>query len=75
MNITEKKEILIDIVKDADEKLIRLLFALADEFNDPSFEFTKGELEGFYEVRDELLKHPETGYTVEEAHRLIRNKI
>ena len=43
--------------------------------NDPSFEFTKGELEGFYEVRDELLKHPETGYTVEEAHRLIRNKI
>ncbi|HXS56605.1 MAG TPA: hypothetical protein VN726_10815 [Hanamia sp.] len=72
MNITEKKEVLLDIVKEADEKLTRLLIALADEYNS-SEEYTNEEMEGFYKVRDEFIKHPETGRTVEEAHHLIRN--
>ena len=34
----------------------------------------KEEIEGFYKVRDEFMKHPETGFTVEETHQLVRNK-
>jgi hypothetical protein len=75
MNLTEKKQALLHIVEDADEKLTGLLMALAIEYNGSSQEFTPEEIESFYKVRDEFLKHPEAGYTVEEAHNLIRNKV
>jgi hypothetical protein len=75
MSLTEKKEALFHIVEDADEKLTGLLIALANEYNTSSEEYTHEEIEGFYRARDEFIKHPETGSTVEEAHRLIRNKI
>ena len=73
MSLTEKKQSLLHIVEDADEKLTGLLIALADEYNSPSEEYTNEEIEGFYKVRDELINHPEIGYTVEKAHHLIRN--
>ncbi len=75
MSLAEKKQALLHIVEDADEKLIGLLMALAFEYNASTEEYTPEEIEGFYKVRDELIKHPEKGYTVEQAHDLIINKI
>ena len=75
MSITKKKEALLHIVEDADEKLTGLLIALANEYNASSDEFTDEEIEGFYKVRDELINHPKTGYTVEKAHDMVRNKV
>ena len=75
MSLAEKKQSLMHILADSDEKLTGLLIALAIEYNASSEEYTHEEIEGFYKVRDEFIKHPETGYTVEKAHHLIRNKI
>ncbi len=74
MGIAEKKQALIHIVEDADEKLTALLFAIADEYNTPDYEYSEEEIQSFYEIRDNLLKDPESGYTPEQAHDLIRNK-
>ncbi len=75
MNLTEKKQSLKQLIEDADEKLTGLLMAVAIEYNASTEEYTPEEIEGFYKVRDELIKNPEKGYTVEKAHDLIRNKI
>jgi hypothetical protein len=72
MSINEKKEFLLEIIEEADERLLGLLIALANEYNSQSFEFTTEELEGFDKVKENLLKHPESGMTVEEAHQRIR---
>ena len=48
MSLTEKKEALLHIVEDADEKLTGLLIALANEYNVPSEEYIQEEIEGFY---------------------------
>jgi len=74
MSLAEKKQALMHIVEDADEKLTGLLFALADEYNTTDYEFSEEEIQSFYEIRDNLLKNPESGYTVEQAHDLIRSK-
>ncbi len=74
MSLSEKKEALLDIVKDADEKLTGLLIALANEYNEPEEKYSKEEIESFYKTRDMLLSNPETGYAPDEAHQLIRNK-
>lgn len=75
MGLSEKKQTLLHIVEDADEKLTGLLIALATEYNSSSEEYTAEEIEEFYKVRDELINHPQKGYTVEEAHNLVRNRI
>ncbi|MEO8568874.1 MAG: hypothetical protein ABI419_07055 [Ginsengibacter sp.] len=75
MGLSEKKQTLLHIVEDADEKLTGLLIALATEYNSSSEEYTAEEIEEFYKVRDELINHPEKGYTVEDAHNLVRNRI
>ena len=74
MSLAEKKENLMHIVKDADEKLTGLLIALADEYNSSDYEFTEAEIQSFYETRDEFLASGQKGKTVEEAHNEIRRK-
>lgn len=74
MVITEKKLVLKEIIEKADEKLIGLMIALANEYNDNDQEYSKEEIEEFYRIKDEMLAHPETTFTVEEAHEQIRNK-
>lgn len=75
MGLSEKKQALLHIVEDADEKLTGLLIAVATEYNSSSEEYTSEEIEDFYKIRDELINHPEKGYTVQEAHGQIRNNI
>lgn len=74
MVITDKKLVLKEIIKNADEKLMSLMIALANEYNDDEQEYSKEEIEEFYRIRDEMLAHPETTLTVKEAHEQIRNK-
>lgn len=73
MVLTSNKEVLKEIIEKSDEKLINLMIALANEYNDAS-EYSQEEIEEFYRIREEMLAHPETTYTPEQAHRLIRNK-
>ncbi len=72
MNLAEKKETLLHIVHDADDKLTGLLIALANEYNDSDVEYTEEELNFFEERRMEFLNSGKTGSTVEEAHARIR---
>lgn len=74
MSIAEKKEFLLRIVEDADEKLTGLLIALANEYNTSGEEYSDDELSSFYKTRKDYLQNPEFVYTVEEAHQKIRNK-
>lgn len=73
MVVTNNKEALKEIIENADEKLINLMIALANEYNDVP-EYSQDEIEEFYKIRDTMLAHPETTYTPEQAHDLIRNK-
>ena len=72
MSITDKKEVLLEIVKDADEKLTGLLIALANEYNADQ-NYSEEELAFFEERRDAFFKSGKKGYTVEQAHKRIRN--
>lgn len=74
MVITEKKLVLKEMIENADEKRIGLMIALANEYNDNDQEYSKEEIEEFYRIKDEMLAHPETTFTVEETHEQIRNK-
>ena len=74
MVLTDKKQALLEIINDADEKLMGLMIALANEYNDTEQEYSQEEIEEFCRIRDEMLAHPETTFTVEEAHEKIRNK-
>lgn len=70
---TDKKKVLKEIIEAADEKLMSLMIALANEYNDAP-EYSQEEIEEFHRIRDKMLAHPETTYTPEQAHGLIRNK-
>jgi len=74
MSLAEKKEALMHIVEDADEKLTALLFALADEYNSPDYEYSEEELNLFNERKEEFYRNNKQGYSVEEAHELVRRK-
>ena len=73
MSIAEKKEFLLHIVEDADEKLTGLLIALANEYNTSGEEYSAEEISSFYKTRNDYLKNSEFVYTVEEAHKKIKN--
>jgi hypothetical protein len=74
MNLAEKKEILMHIVEEADDRLTGLLIALANEYNAASETYSPEEIESFYQIRDQMLKEPETTYIPTEAHEIILNK-
>lgn len=71
-----KKEVLLQIVEEADEKLTGLLLAVANEYNSmiSGEKYTTEEIAGFNKTRDEYFQKPEkVFFTVEEAHQKIRN--
>lgn len=73
MSIAEKKQVLLHIVEDADEKLMGLLIALANEYNTSGEEYSNEEIADFYKTRNNYLQNPEKVFPVEEAHQKIRN--
>jgi len=72
MSLTEKKEALLNIVADADEKLTGLLIALANEYNDSDKNYSKEELDFFNDRRNTFYNSDKKGYSVEEAHDRVR---
>ena len=74
MILTDKKEVLKEIIEDADDKLMSLMIALANEYNYTEQEYSQEEIQEFYRIRDEMIAYPETGYSPEQAHELIRKK-
>jgi len=74
MSIQEKKQVLHNIIDKADEKLTGLMIALASEYNESEEQYSEEEIKEFYKTGDEMLAHPETTFTVKEAHEQIRNK-
>ena len=74
MVLTDKKQALLEIINDADEKLIGLMIALANEYNDTDQDYSQEEIEEFLRIKDDMIAHPETTFTPEQAHELIRNK-
>jgi len=74
MSLEEKKEILVQIIEDADEKLLRLMTAVANEYNNTANQYTPEEIENFSEIRDQILSDPGSSYSPAQANDLIRNK-
>jgi len=72
MVLTDKKQALLEIINDADEKLVSLMIALANEYNDEDYIYSKEELAFFKKRRNAFLENDKKGYTVEEAHEKIR---
>jgi hypothetical protein len=72
MSIAEKKQFLLHIVEDADEKLTGLLIALANEYNDAEQNYTQDELDSFKDRKKAFFDNNKKGSSVEEAHDRIR---
>jgi len=72
MVLTDKKEVLKEIIENADDKLMSLMIALANEYNDGEYVYSKEELDFIEKRRDAFFKSGKKGYTVEEAHENIR---
>lgn len=72
MVITDKKRVLKEIIEKADEKLVSLMIALADEYNDEDYIYSKEELAFFEKRRKAFFENNKKGFTVEEAHEKIR---
>jgi len=72
MVLTDKKQALSEIIQDADEKLLGLMIALANEYNDEDYVYSKEELTFFEKRREAFLGNSKKGYTVEEAYEKIR---
>ena len=72
MVLTDKKQALLEIIQDADEKLLGLMIALANEYNDEDYIYSKEELTFFEKRRETFFENGKKGYTVEEAHEKIR---
>lgn len=72
MNLADKKETLIHIVQEADDKLTGLPIALANQYNDGDEYFSKRELDFFEERKKTFYSSNREGSTVEDAHNRIR---
>jgi hypothetical protein len=74
MVLTDKKQVLIEIIEDADDKLTGLLLALANEYHEINPTYSEEEMDNFYRIRDQMLAHPETTYAPEQVRELIIKK-
>lgn len=72
MVLTDKKQALLEIIQDADEKLLGLMIALANEYNDEDYIYSNEELAFFEKRREAFFENEKKGFTVEEAHEKIR---
>lgn len=75
MSLAEKKQLLLHIVEDADDKLTGLLIALANEYNQPEYKITDADVRKFEERRDAFFDSGEEGYTAEDSIARLYKKI
>ena len=72
MVLTDKKEVLKEIIENADEKLMSLMIALANEYNYTEQEYSQDELAFFEKRRQVFFDSNKKGSTVEEVNEKIR---
>lgn len=72
MVLTDKKEVLKEIIENADEKLMSLMIALANEYNYTEQEYSQDELAFFEKRRQAFFDSNKKGATVEEVNEKIR---
>ncbi len=72
MVLTDKKEVLREIIENADEKLMGLMIALANEYNDTQLEYSEQEIAFFEKRRQAFFESNKKGSTVEEVNEKIR---
>ena len=72
MVLTDKKEVLKEIIENADEKLMSLMIALANEYNYTEQEYSQDELAFFEKRRQAIFDSNKKGSTVEEVNEKIR---
>jgi hypothetical protein len=74
MGLAERKIELLEIVVNADEETTGKLIALAQQLANEKYKFSDEEIAKFEKTRDDFFASGEKGYSVEEAHAIIRNK-
>ncbi len=74
MSIAEKKKAVLEIIETADDKLIGLIIALANEYNQQDNYFTDADIAEFNRRSDEYFKNPDSGISMEESLNRIRQK-
>ena len=77
MQTTQIRQKLHQYIDNSDEKLLKLLFALAKEYNeddDFDYEFSAEDIKTFDERREKRLKGESTVFTWQEAKAIITNK-
>ena len=72
MVLTDKKEVLKEIIENADEKLMILMIALANEYNYTEQEYSQDEIAFFEKRRQAFFDSNKKGSTVEEVNEKIR---
>ncbi len=72
MSLAEKKQSLLHIIEEADEKLTGLLIALATEYNDADDEYSKQELDFFNDRRKAFYDNNKASSSTEEVHEKVR---
>jgi hypothetical protein len=72
MVLTDKKEVLKEIIENADEKLMSLMIALANEYNYTEQEYSQDEIAFFEKRRQAFFDSNKKGSTVEEVNEKIR---
>ena len=72
MILTDKKEVLKEIIENADEKLMSLMIALTNEYNETEQEYSEQEIAFFEKRRQAFFDSNKKGLTVEEVNEKIR---
>jgi hypothetical protein len=77
MQTTQIKQKLHQYIDNGDEKLLKLMFVLAKEYNDDNdfeYEFTAEDIKEFDDRRERRLKGESNTYSWEEAKEIITGK-
>ena len=77
MQTTVIREKLHQYINSSDDKLLKLMFALAKEYNDEDdfeYEFTAEDIKELDELREKRLTGESKTYTWEEAKNIITRK-
>ncbi len=77
MQAADIREKLHQYVNESDKNLLKLLFALANEYNnhdDFEYEFTEDDIKEFDELREKRLSGESANYSWQEAKEIITGK-
>jgi hypothetical protein len=74
MGLPEKKQFLLHIIEDADERLTGLLLAVANEYNESPSQYSQEDLNVFNDRRESFYANGKKGFTPEEVEDMVRRQ-